>query len=180
MRKHGLCVTVAFGAWVVAAPHAASLAGAAEVSLSDLVLKKTYLKAAPDADAVGLSGWRNVFSPTSITCPGTDGTCTARITLSVDLSTFDKGEAGRVVCRVIRISLVFPNPPPLPGLIAHHFGDDSGRFQANVLTVSWIARSLPIGAHAFSVQCATVVSPDSVGGPVRAGARTLTVDVYKP
>jgi hypothetical protein len=176
-------LVVTFGAWALVAPRAAALAGAAEVSVPNLALKKTYLKSAQEADAVSLSGAKLVFSPTSVMCPGSEGSCTARITLSVELFTFDPpngGEPGRVVCHVARSGVILPTQPVFPGLVAHYFGDASGDFQANVLTFSWVARNLPLGATTFNVICATVVSPTSVGGPVTAGARTLTIDVYKP
>jgi hypothetical protein len=173
-------MTTAFCTSCALASTAANQAAAAEVSLSDLALKKTYLKIALQADTIALSGWKQVFSPTAITCPGTGGTCTARITLSVELSTFDKGESGNVACEVRRSGVILPLPPVPPGLIQHRFGDDSGNFQASVLTFSWVSRGLPLGATTFSVRCATVVSPVSIGGPVSAGQRTLTIDVYKP
>src|SRR5262249_9593245 len=91
MRRRQRWMGVALCAAIAWAPAAAVPAGAAEVSLSNLALKNPYLKLAPEADSVALSGWKQLFSPTSITCPGPGGICTARITLSVVLSTFNKG-----------------------------------------------------------------------------------------
>jgi hypothetical protein len=62
----------------------ASFVAAQEVSLSNLALKNTYLKTRSDKLELSTSAsWTSIFSPTTITCPGTSGTCTARIELSV-------------------------------------------------------------------------------------------------
>ena len=79
----------------------AGLLAAQEVSLSNLALKNTYLKTRSDSFELSVTSWTSIFSSTAITCPGTSGTCTARIEVSMRFEPgagFDR----YVKCRVIR------------------------------------------------------------------------------
>jgi hypothetical protein len=67
--------------------------GAQEFSASNRVRKKTYLKTrTDDLSLVSTTSFKNIFTPTSITCPGRSGTCTVRIEVSVVMSPIDSYE----------------------------------------------------------------------------------------
>ncbi len=172
MRKCRASVKTALCALAMVA-GGASLAAAQEVSLSNLALKNTYLKTR--SDTLGLSWqtpWTNIFSPTTIRCPGTSGTCTARIEVSVVFKLFHHDDFPTLVpCRVVRGRINAPTVA-LPA--------DVGLLLTQTLvdgTFTWIAPGLPVGSTAFSVQCRLIAQPAQ---PITAVQRTLTIDVYKP
>jgi hypothetical protein len=157
------------GASAVITAAGGVLAGAEEVSVPNLVVKKTYLKTTSDSFELSPS-WRNIFSATSITCPGTSGTCAARIEAS---AVFHFGGPGRgdPHCRVLRGGVILP-VFALPGQVAMAPTADQGDV---VVTFSWVFTGLPLGPHVIRLQCSKG-EPD----PVSAQRRTLTIDVYKP
>ena len=171
MRKCRVWVKTALCALAVVA-GGAGLVAAQEVSLSNLALKNTYLKVRSEQlELLWNSSWKNIFSPTVITCPGTSGTCTAQIEVSVE---FDTGNSldqdDIVVCRVIRGAII-SSTVALPGVVRFIVTSDG--------TFTWIARGLPLGSSTIGVQCQL----DSSSPPVShiwATQRTLTIDVYKP
>ncbi len=181
MRKCRVWVKTALGALAVVA-GGASLAGAEEVSLSNLLLQKTYLKTNNDGftfqteSNVAITGdplWNDLFTPTSITCPGRSGsTCTARIKVS---AIFEQGGSGASVqCRV-RHSVALLGKPvlALPGDVYFPDLNESFIFRQNG-TFSWVARGLPVGSTTFRVECR--VSDDFY----TVMQRTLKIDIYKP
>jgi len=134
----------------------------------DLALKNTYVKGRSDPFNVSPS-WTSIFSPTAIMCPGSSGTCSARIEVSVRFfinHSFDFYDV--VHCRVIRGGILAPTVA-LPGDV--ELGVQRGS------TFAWIAPGLPLGSSTINVQCTTL---GSVPVPIRAVERTLTIDVYKP
>jgi hypothetical protein len=182
MRRSRLWVTTALGVWAAVAACGGSLAGAGEVFLPDLALKKTYLKTlSPPVEPIELSttAWRSIFSPTLIACPGTSGTCTARIELS---ARFDGlVDAHAVQCRIVRSGVVLPMPPALPGEI-RMYGTPPGESQqeVGVRTFSWIFRNLPLGSHVVGTQCRWASYAPAASVVAKVSERTLTIDVYKP
>ena len=168
MRNCRVWVKTALCALAVVA-GGASLVAAQEVSLSNLALKKTYLKVRTDALELSASSWKNIFSPTAITCPGTSGTCTARTEVSVEFfpaHTLDQDDI--VECRVIRGGIIAPTVA-LPGVV---------RFIVrNRATFTWIAHGLPLGSSTISIQCQLSSPPNT---HIWTRLRTLTIDVYKP
>ena len=149
----------------------ASLVAGQEVSLPNLALKKTYLKTRSEQLELSHLSWKSIFSPTTITCPGTSGTCTARIEVSVQFASGTSANLDNIVrCRVIRGGIIAPTVA-LPREVRFNVRSDG--------TFSWIARGLPLGSSTINVQCQLDGSPND-GFPIWATERTLTIDVYKP
>ncbi len=168
MRKCRVWVKTALGALAVVV-GGASLVAAQEVSLSNLALKKTYLKTRSDLLELSTS-WKSVFSSTAITCPGTSGTCTARIDVSVQFgTTANVGLDDFLFCRVIRSGGVIAPIVALPGDVRFNVSSN-GAFQ-------WVFTAVPLGTNAITVQCSL---GDHASFPaIFAVKRILTIDVYK-
>ncbi len=168
MRKSRVWVKTALCALAVVV-GGASLVAAQEVALSNLALKKTYLKVRSESLKL-LTSRTNIFSPTTITCPGTSGTCAARIGVSVEATDLD-AVAGdpdtNFECRVIRGGIIAPILA-LPGDIRFNVIPDG--------TFTWIAPGLPLGSTTINVQCKLLSFLDDI----EVRQRTLTIDVYKP
>lgn len=166
MRKCRVWVKTALCALAVVVGGAGLLA-AQEVTLSNLALKNTYLKGRSEFLELSTS-WKHIFSPTTITCPGTSGTCTARVEVSVHFVAGTSADRDDVVnCRVMRGGIIAT--AALPGEVSFFVASD-GAF-------TWIARGLPLGPSTLSAQCKLQSPPVTF---IWAAQRTLTLDVYKP
>ncbi len=175
MRKYRVWVKTALGALALVA-GGASLAGAEEVSLSNLLPQKTYLKTNNDTLTIIPSDplWNDIFTPTSITCPGRSGTtCTARIEVSAVFEP-NPSQGAFVQCRVhYPVALLGKPVLALPGDV--YFPDVGyAEIKRQNGTFSWVARGLPVGSTTFQVECRNSHSSYAVL------KRTMTIDVYKP
>jgi hypothetical protein len=154
---------------------------AQELSFPNRVLKNTYMKARSDELPLAKS-YKSVFSPTSIVCPGSEGTCTARIEVSSSWwAVFNPGINFGTRWRVVRFGAVLPIVAS-PGSIFIEADKSLGH---PVASFSWVLWGLEPGTHTIGVQAETfTLGPIEPGDDDGAGAvvlrRTLTITVYKP
>jgi hypothetical protein len=116
--------------------------GAPELSAPNRVLKKTYLKTRADDLSLSTIAFENIFTPTSITCPRTSGTCTVRIEVSVVMSPTDSYEG--VWLRAVVGGIIAPilAAPGAVSFYEHYVGPT-----AHPYTFSWISTGFGPGSR---------------------------------
>jgi hypothetical protein len=172
MQTYRVWLTPVIGVFLLTMALGTNPVGAQELSASNRVLKKTYLKTrADDLSLVSTTSFKNIFTPASITCPARSGTCTVRIEVSVVMSPIDSYEGvwlRAVVGGIFAPILAAPGEVPFS---EHYVGPT-----AHPYTFSWISTGLAPGSHTISVQALR----GYLASEVTVRARTLTVDVYMP
>jgi hypothetical protein len=136
-------------------------AGAQELAVADLVLKKTYIKTVGSQLVLNLAE-RAAFTPTVVTCGG-GGTCTLRIELSAFIYTVTGVVSARVLVdgQVVDVSEIDYNVTPS---------------QAGVRSFAWMREGLLPGDHIVEVRLMRDAPADD---GTQAQHRILTVSVFK-
>jgi hypothetical protein len=172
MQTYRVWLTPVIGVSLLTMTLGTNPVGAQEFSASNRVLKKTYLKTRADEISLSTIAFENIFTPTSITCPRTAGTCTVRIEVSVVMSPTDDSYEG-VWLRAVVGGVIAPilAAPGEVSFYEHYVGPTGHPY-----TFSWISTGFVPGSRTISVQAAK----GYLVNDVTVRARTLTVEVYTP
>ncbi len=136
---------------------------AEEGSASNLKLIKTWIKTRDDTVVLGTTPV-DIFTPTTVTCPGSAPSCTLRIEVSSTLFLANQNPMYFTV--VVARSTVKPSSLVT---VADHYDISA--------TMSWMVQGITAGTSPIvSVRASTLLE----SGLREVHLRTLTIGVYKP
>jgi hypothetical protein len=132
----------------------------------NLGLYETYIKTESSLLVLAVEPFKDLFSPTTVSCPGGE-TCTIRVEVSAEYySPF-----------LIRLRVAIDGSPAAPSTDGAPLMIGPGVDAPNPRTFAWAVTGMGSGRHTVDVEAALFTLGGQVNGAVRV--RTLTITVFK-